>query len=142
MELKDIGRISSDSIKLLTEFGSPGMTESLERIKEIASTVQEITATLEDPEMVKNIENVRSASKAIQDTGDRTKGILTQLNESGVIDETKKMASSLKSKRDSIQSNQDLKEMISSLRDTFRSVRSLVAEFKNVTNSYDTLGSN
>ena len=130
MKLKDIGRISSDSIKLLTEFGSPGMTESLERIKEIASTVQEITAALEDPEMFKNIENVRSASKAIQDTGDRTKGILTQLNESGIIDETKKMASSLKSKRDSIQSNQDLKEMISSLRDTFRSVRSLVAELR------------
>ena len=130
MKLKDIGRISSDSIKLLTEFGSPGMTESLERIKEIASTVQEITAALEDPEMVKNIENVRSASKAIQDTGDRTKGIVTQLNESGIIDETKKMASSLKSKRDSIQSNQDLKEMISSLRDTFRSVRSLVAELR------------
>lgn len=130
MKLKDIGRISSDSIKLLTEFGSPGMTESLDRIKEIASTVQEITASLEDPEMVKNIENVRSASKAIQDTGDRTKGILTQLNESGIIDETKKMATSLKSKRDSIQSNQDLKEMISSLRDTFRSVRSLVAELR------------
>lgn len=130
MKLKDIGRISSDSIKLLTEFGSPGMTESLDRIKEIASTVQEITSSLEDPEMVKNIENVRSASKAIQDTRDRTKGILTQLNESGIIDETKKMASSLKSKRDSIQSNQDLKEMISSLRDTFRSVRSLVAELR------------
>jgi protein subunit release factor A len=130
MKLKDIGRISSDSIKLLTEFGSPGMTESLERIKEIASTVQEITASLEDPEMVKNIENVRSANKAIQDTGDRTKGILTQLNESGIIDETKKMASSLKSKRDSIQSNQDLKEMISSLRNTFRSVRSLVVELR------------
>jgi protein subunit release factor A len=130
MKLKDIGRISSDSIKLLTEFGSPGMTESLDKIKEIASTVQEITSSLEDPEMVKNIENVRSTSKAIQDTGDRTKGILTQLNESGIIDETKKMASSLKSKRDSIQSNQDLKEMISSLRDTFRSVRSLAAELR------------
>ena len=130
MKLKDIGRISSDSIKLLTEFGSPGMTESLDRIKEIASTVQEITSSLEDPEMVKNIENMRSASNAIQDTGDRTKGILTQLNESGIIDETKMMASSLKSKRDSIQSNQDLKEMISSLRDTFRSVRSLVAELR------------
>jgi protein subunit release factor A len=130
MKLKDIGRISSDSIKLLTEFGSPGMTESLDKIKEIASTVEEITSSLEDPEMVKNIENVRSASKAIQDTGDRTKGILTQLNESGIIDETKKMASSLKSKRDSIQSNQDLKEMISSLRDTFRSVRSLAAELR------------
>jgi protein subunit release factor A len=130
MKLKDIGRISSDSIKLLTEFGSPGMTESLDKIKEIASTVQEITSSLEDPEMVKNIENVRSTSKAIQDTGDRTKGILAQLNESGIIDETKKMASSLKSKRDSIQSNQDLKEMISSLRDTFRSVRSLAAELR------------
>jgi protein subunit release factor A len=130
MKLKDIGRMSSDSIKLLTEFGSPGMTESLDKIKEIVSTVEEITFSLEDPEMVKNIENVRSASKAIQDTGDRTKGILTQLNESGIIDETKKMASSLKSKRDSIQSNQDLKEMISSLRDTFRSVRSLAAELR------------
>jgi len=59
MNLKDIRGISSDSIKLITEFGSPGMTDSLNKIKEIASTVQEITASLEDPEMVKNIENVR-----------------------------------------------------------------------------------
>lgn len=130
MKLKDIRRISSDSIKLLTEFGSPGMTESLDKIKEIASTVQEITASLEDPEMIKNIENVRSTSKAIQDAGDKTKSILAQLNQSGIIDETKKLASSVKSERESLQSNQDLKEMIFSLRETVRSVRSLAAELR------------
>lgn len=128
MNLKDIRGISSDSIKLITEFGSPGMTDSLNKIKEIASTVQEITASLEDPEMVKNIENVRSTSKAIQDAGVRTKGILAQLNESGIVDETKKMASTVKIKRESMKSNQDLKEMIVSLKDAIGSVRSLAAE--------------
>src|SRR5215472_16470022 len=106
MKLKDIRGISSDSIKLITEFGSPGMTDSLNKLKEIASTVQEITASLEDPEMVKNIENARSTSEAVQDARDRTKGILAQLNESGIIAETKKMASSVKSQRESFKSNQ------------------------------------
>jgi len=128
MKLKDIKGISSDSIKLITEFGSPGMTDSLNKLKEIASTVQEITASLEDPEMVKNIENVRSTSEAVQDVRDRTKGILAQLNESGIIAETKEMASSVKSQRESFKSNQDLNEMIVSLKDTVRSVRTLVAE--------------
>jgi len=130
MKLKDIRGISSDSIKLITEFGSPGMTDSLNKLKEIASTVQEITASLEDPEMVKNIENVRSTSKAVQDARDRTKGILVQLNESGIIAETKKMASSVKSKRESFKSNQDLNEVIVSFKDTVRSVRTLVAELR------------
>lgn len=128
MNLKDVRGISSDSIKLITEFGSPGMTDSLNKIKEIASTIQEITASLEDPEMVKNIENVRSTSKAIQDAGDITKGILAHLNESGIVDETKKLASTVKIKRESTKSNQDLKEMIVSLKDTIGSVRSLAAE--------------
>jgi len=106
------------------------MTDSLNKLKEIASTVQEITASLEDPEMVKNIENVRSASEAVQDARDRTKGILAQLNDSGIIAETKKMARSVKSKRESFKSNQDLKEMIVSLKETVRSVRTLVAELR------------
>jgi predicted RNA-binding protein with EMAP domain len=130
MKLKDIRGISSDSIKLITEFGSPGMTDSLNKLKEIASTVQEITASLEDPEMVKNIENVRSTSEAVQDVRDRTKGILAQLNEAGIIAETKKMASSVKSQRESFKSNQDLNEMIVSLKETVRSVRTLVAELR------------
>src|SRR5262249_48834452 len=96
----------------------------------IASTVEEITASLEDPEMVKNIENLRSTSKAFQDARDRTKGILVQLNESGIIDETKNMASSVKSKRESIKSNQDLREMIVSFKDTVRSIRSIAAELR------------
>ena len=40
MTASDIKDIASDSIRLITEFGSSEMTESLSRIKEVASSVQ------------------------------------------------------------------------------------------------------
>jgi hypothetical protein len=60
MKLKDVKEISSDGIRFITELGSRGMTILLNKIKEIASTVQEFTDSLEDPQMVSNIKSMHS----------------------------------------------------------------------------------
>jgi DNA repair ATPase RecN len=125
MKLKDVKEISSDGIRLITEFGSRGMTESLNKIKEIASTVQEITDSLEDPQMVSNIKSMRSTFEAVQDTGDRMKNVLEHVKETGIIDEAKNTARSVRNKTDSINSDQNLKELIILFKDTVRSVKSL-----------------
>jgi DNA repair ATPase RecN len=130
MKLKDVKEISSDGIRLITEFGSWGMTESLNKIKEIASTVQEITDSLEDPQMVSNIKSMRSTFEAVQDTGDRMKNVLEHVKETGIIDEAKNTARSVRNKTDSINSDQNLKELIILFKDTVRSVKSLVNELR------------
>jgi lipid A disaccharide synthetase len=128
MKLKDIKEISSDSVRIITEFGSPGMTESLNKIKEIASVIQETTKSFEDPQMVKNIENMRKAFEGMKDAGDRMKSVFAEVKETGIIDEAKNMANSVKNMAGS--NNQDLKELINTFKDTMRSVKSLANEIK------------
>jgi DNA repair ATPase RecN len=106
------------------------MTESLNKIKEIASTVQEITDSLEDPQMVSNIKSMRSTFEAVQDTGDRMKNVLEHVKETGIIDEAKNTARSVRNKTDSINSDQNLKELIILFKDTVRSVKSLANELR------------
>jgi methyl-accepting chemotaxis protein len=126
MKLKDIKEISSDSVRIITEFGSPGMTESLNRMKEIASVMQETTKSFDDPQMVQNIENVRKAFEAMKDAGDRMKNVLAEVKGTGIIDEAKDMADSVKNMASS--NNQNLKEFINTFKDTLRSVKSLANE--------------
>ena len=129
MKLKDIKEISSDSVRIITEFGSPGMTESLNTMKQIASVIQETTKSFEDPQMVENIENMRKAFDGMKDAGDRMKNVFAEVKETGIMDEAKDMAA------DSVKNmtgynNQNLKELINTFKDTMRSVKSLANELK------------
>jgi len=131
MKLKDIKEISFDSVKIITEFGSPGMTESLNTMKEIASVIQETTKVFEDPQMVENIENMRKAFEGMKDTGDRMKNVFAEVKETGIIDEAKNMRNSVKNLAGS--NNQNLKEFINTIntfKDTMGSVKSLANELK------------
>jgi ABC-type transporter Mla subunit MlaD len=129
MIFKDIKEISSDVVGLITEFGSPKMTESLDIIKEITVAAQGIMESLEKPQIVNNIENLRSSMKSIRETRDRLKNVSDQLAETGVINEAKNTTHSL-SKVNSINSEQNLKDLIRAIKDTVQSVQGLAAELK------------
>jgi len=131
MKLKDIKEISFDSVRIITEFGSPGMTESLNTMKEIASVIQETTKAFEDPQMVENIENMHKAFEGMKDAGDRMKNVFAEVKETGIIDEAKNMRNSVKNLAGS--NNQNLKEFINTIntfKDTMGSVKSLANELK------------
>jgi hypothetical protein len=128
MKLKDIKEISSDSVRIITEFGSPGMTESLNTMKQIASVIQETTKSFEDPQMVENIENMRKTFEGMKDAGDRMKIVFAEVKETGIMDEAKDMADSVKNMTG--YNNQNLKELINTFKDTMRSVKSLANELK------------
>lgn len=130
MMFKDIKKISSDAVGLITEFGSPEMTESLDIIKEITVAAQGIKESLEHPQMVDNMENMRLSFKSMQDARNRMKNISNQLAETGIIDEAKNTTNFIRSKMNSINSEQNLKELIISVKETLRSVQSFAAEFK------------
>jgi rubrerythrin len=128
MKLKDIKEISSDSVRIITEFGSPGMAESLNTMKQIASVIQETTKSFEDPQMVENIENMRKTFEGMKDAGDRMKNVFAEVKETGIMDEAKDMADSVKNMTG--YNNQNLKELINTFKDTMRSVKSLANELK------------
>jgi chemotaxis regulatin CheY-phosphate phosphatase CheZ len=130
MVFKDIKKISSDAVGLITEFGSPEMTESLDIIKEITVAAQGIMESLENPQLVKNIENMRLSMKSMRDARDRMKNVFEQLAEIGIIDEIKNTTRTIRSKVNSIDSEQNLKELITAIKDTVQSVQGLAAELK------------
>lgn len=126
MMFKEIKDISLDAAKLVTEFGSPEMTESLDIIKQITASVQNIMESLEDPEMSNSIENMRLALRSMQEARDRMKNVSYQVRDTSISNETK----TIRSKIGSANSEQDLKGLIKSFRDTAKSVRGLAAELK------------
>jgi hypothetical protein len=130
MKIKDIKEISLDSVRLLTEFGSPEMTESLDIIKEITVAAQGLTESLEDPKMVNNIEKMRLAFKSIQEARDRMKNVFSQVAETGIIDEAKNTTHSIKNKIGSINSEQNSKELITAFKEAAKSFNGLAAELK------------
>jgi methyl-accepting chemotaxis protein len=127
--LKEIKEISSDSIRLLTEFGSPGMIRSLQKIKEIVSIVQEITEYIEEPRMANSIEHVRTAYEAMQQARDRLQTVAALVNETGLANDTTNLALSVKSRKNS-ESNQNLDEMINAFKDLTKSFKILSEELR------------
>jgi hypothetical protein len=124
---KQLSGITSDSIKLITEFGSPGMTRSLSLIKQIVSTAQRITESIEDPEMKKNIENMNITIKAMRDSRDRIQNVSRELKDTHLIEEVRIVTSSVKTRTDQT-SLQDLRELIIALKGTMSSVKRLANE--------------
>lgn len=129
MKFRDIKKISSDAVGLITEFGSPEMTESLDIIKEITVAAQGIIESLKDPQVVNNIENMRMAFKSMWNATDRMKNVFAQVAETGIIDEAKKTTHSIGNDMDYIK-EQNLKELTTAFKDTVQSVQGLAAELK------------
>ena len=123
MKLKDIMKSPAKAFKILTELGSPGMMESLEKIKEIATTIQEIEDSLKDPPMLKNVENINRSSEATQNVAANIRAIRSELDATGIIEEARN-TSALSKK---IQNSADL---TTSFKDIARSVKELMDELK------------
>jgi len=111
------------AFKILTELGSPGMMESLEKIKEIATTIQEIEDSLKDPPMLKNIENMNLSSEAMQNAAVNIRTIRSELDAAGIIEEGR-ITSALSKEI------QNLTDLTTSFKDIAHSVKKLMEELK------------
>src|SRR6266516_4088396 len=123
MRLKDITQAPVKAIKRLTELGTPGMMESLEKIKEIATNIQEIEDSLKTPPMLKNIENMNLSSEAMQNAAVNIRTISSELDATGIIEEAR-ITSALSKEI------QNLTDLTTSFKDIARSVKELMDELK------------
>lgn len=123
MKLKDIVKSPAKALKTLAELRSPGMIESLEKIKEIATTIQEIEELLKDPSMLKNIENMNLSSEAMQNVAVNIRTIRSELDATGILEEAR-ITSALTKKI------QNLTDLTTGFKDIARSVKELTDELK------------
>ena len=123
MKLKDITNSPAKAFKILTEIGSPGMMESFEKIKEIATTIQEIEDSLKDAPMLKNVENINRSSEATQNVAANIRAIRSELAATGIIEEARN-TSALSKKI------QNLADLTTSFKGIARSVKELMDELK------------
>lgn len=134
MRLKDITKAPAKAIKRLTELGSPGMMESLEKIKEIATTIQEIEDSLKAPPMLKNIENMNLTSEAMQNVAENIRNIRSELDATGIIEEARNTSTIVGMNSTFNKKIQNLKDLATSCKDIARSVKELTNELKLDTN--------
>jgi hypothetical protein len=129
-EIKDA---ISSGIEIMSQIMDPGVRESVRNVKDTTITIQEIIESLKTPEMVKNIENFRIISENINEATSKIQDAVKQLEVTGIIGETKELIKSVKSTTDFITKGQDLNQINNDLKDTFRSVRTLVRVLKVIT---------
>jgi cell fate (sporulation/competence/biofilm development) regulator YmcA (YheA/YmcA/DUF963 family) len=130
MRLKDITKAPAKAIKRLTELGTPGMMESLEKIKEIATTIQEIEDSLKAPPMLKNIENMNLTSEAMQNVAENIKNIRSELDATGIIEEARNTSTFVGMNSTFNKKTQNLKDLAADCKDIARSVKELTNELK------------
>ena len=121
--MKDIVKSPAKALKTLAELRSPGMIESLEKIKEIATTIQEIEELLKDPSMLKNIESMNLSSEAMQNVVVNIRTIRSELDATGILEEAR-ITSALSKKI------QNLTDLTTGFKDIARSVKELTDELK------------
>ncbi|HMH09215.1 MAG TPA: hypothetical protein VK553_00770, partial [Candidatus Nitrosopolaris rasttigaisensis] len=130
MRLNDITKAPAKAIKRLTELGTPGMMESLEKIKEIATTIQEIEDSLKAPPMLKNIENMNLTSEAMQNVAENIKNIRSELDATGIIEEARNTSTIVGMNSTFNKKTQNLKDLAADCKDIARSVKELTNELK------------
>ena len=119
------------AVEIMRQIKTPGVLESFGKIIDSGIIAKEIIESLKTPEMVKNIENFRVISENINESSTRMQNMLKQLEETGIINETKGLVQSAKSTVDSFGNSQDLHEISTAIKDMFKSVRALVDGLKN-----------
>jgi hypothetical protein len=136
-KLHDIKETASDAVNIMRQLGTPGMFQSLSKIKETATVANDMIQVLKSPEVVRNIENFRLISENMNEASTKMQNTMQHLKETGIIDEGTELVKSAKSKIDSFGngndesiSGKDLVEMSIVTKEMLVSIKELMVELK------------
>jgi hypothetical protein len=136
-KLHDIKETASDAVEIMRQLGTPGVQESMDKVRQTAIIAKEIMESLKSPEMVKNIENIRIISESMNEASTKMQNTMNQLKETGVIEEAKELIKSTKSKINSFGgagegniSGKDLRDVTTAIKDMLVSIKGLMDELK------------
>jgi hypothetical protein len=145
-KLHDIKETASDAVAIMRELGTPGVQESFEVIRETAKIAKEIMETMRTPEWQQNIENFRLISENMNSVTARMDRTTAGLKETGIIDDTKELISTVRSKMGSFGggvgadgqqsatgggiTGQDLKDLSTSFKEMLEAIKALAWELR------------
>ena len=152
-KLHDIKETASDEVAIMRELGTPGVQESFEVIRETAKIAKEIMETMRTPEWQQNIENFRLISENMNSVSARMDRTAAGLKETGIIDDTKELINTVRSKVGSFGgggvgaegqqqqsaaagggrggiSGQDLKDLSTSFKEMLEAIKALAWELR------------
>jgi hypothetical protein len=129
-KLKDIKNTASDAVEIIRELGTPEVQESLDKIRETAGMIKEVMDSLKDPAMVTNLENVRKTAESFERSSGRMESAISEMKQSGILDEVKGAVGSAKSAIDSIGGEKGMGDTMGALREMLNSISQLIEEFK------------
>ncbi len=149
-KLHDIKETASDAVAIMRELGTPGVQESFEVIRETAKIAKEIMETMKTPEWQQNIENFRLISENMNSVSARMDRTTAELKETGIIDDTKELINTVRSKVGSFSgggggvgadgqqsaaagggiSGQDLKDLSTSFKEMLEAIKALAWELR------------
>jgi hypothetical protein len=136
-KIHEIKETASDAVEIIRQIGTPSVRESLTKVKETATIINEMMQGLKTPEMVRNIENFRLISENMNEATTKMQDTMHQLKETGVIDESTQLIKSAKGKINSFGNGvegsingQDLYEMSTATKEMMVSIKDLMMELK------------
>lgn len=135
-KLGDIKETASDTVEILRQLGTPGVQETLDKVKSMTVTVKEIMETMKSPEWVQNMENIRKIVDDVDRSSERMENTVRQMKETGVFDEARTFMQSARKTMDAFGSadgamkGQEMRDVLVSVREMIQSVKSLTDELK------------
>lgn len=135
-KLGDIKETASDTVEILRQLGTPGVQETLDKVKSMTVTVKEIMETMKSPEWVQNMENIRKIVDDVDRSSERMENTVRQMKETGVFDEARTFMQSARKTMDAFGSadgamkGQEMRDILISVREMIQSVKLLTDELK------------
>lgn len=123
-KLREIKETIIGAVEIVSQIKDREVQESFGKVMETAKVAREIIEALKTPEMVKNIENFRLISENVNNATEKMQHAVQQIEETGIIDETKELIKSAKSTMGLVSNTgQDLREVSVAFKEIFRSIR-------------------
>jgi len=123
-KIREIKETIFGAVEIVRQVKDHEVQESFGQIMDTAKVAKEIIEALKTPEMVKNIENFRLISENVSNATEKIQDTIQQMEDTGIIDETKELIKSAKSTMNLVSNTgQDLREISLAFKDIFRSIR-------------------
>lgn len=134
-KLGDIKETASDTVEILRQLGTPGVQETLDKVKSMTVTAKEIMETMKSPEWVQNMENIRRIVDDVNSSSERMENTVRQMRETGVFDEARMLMQSARKAMDGFGSSDgamkgDMHDVVVSVKEMIESIKGLTDELK------------
>ncbi len=123
-KLREIKETIFGAAEIVKQVKDHEVQESIGQMMDTAKVAREIIEALKTPEMVKNIENFRLISDNVNNATEKIQYAVQQMEETGIMDETKDLIKSAKSTMNLVSNTgQDLRELSLAVKEIFRSIK-------------------